>query len=149
LTLEIENMKKSQNLVNDSNKGEHKTISSEVEQLKNQIIAYQTKLASQGSKLSILEKEVAVFRTPNWNIQNNNEFVEIKSARNKTKLDSGTNLSEIQYPETSAVNETISNGKLEDSLNFMISVTIFNFRSNCLKTQSTLRKTCHKYRNSF
>ncbi len=118
-------MKKNQNLLNDSNKSEHKTLNSDVEQLKNQIIAYQTNLANQGCKLSILEKEIAVFRTPTWNSQNNNDFVEIKSSRKKTKLDSETSLSEIQYPDTTPASEQISNGKLQDSLNFMISVSLY------------------------
>ncbi len=118
-------MKKNQNLVNDANKSEHKSLNSEVEGLKNQIIIYQSNLGTQDSKLSYLEKEVAIFRTPSWNCNNSNDFIEIKSAGKKSKQDSNTSLTEVQYPDSTR-NFPIVDGKMEESLNFMICVSLVN-----------------------
>lgn len=124
LSNEIEILRKNQNLINESNRGDHKQLNSEVEQLKNQIISYQSNLANQTCKVALLEKEVAIFRTPSTNTNNNNELTEIKSAVKKSKLDSCTSLEEVQYPDSIVQNENIVSGKMQENLNFMICVKI-------------------------
>jgi hypothetical protein len=128
--LELKNIKKNQNTINESNKTEHKSIISDIEQIKNQLLGYQTNLGTQGSKLNILEKEVTIFRSPSLNFSQYESSEVLKSTgftqrgasnyRNLSisKSDGDTEISDF----TGYVNNIGQNIKAEENLNFLICV---------------------------
>jgi hypothetical protein len=128
--LELKNIKKNQNTINENNKTEHKSIISDIEQIKNQLLGYQTNLGTQGSKLNILEKEVTIFRSPSLNFSQYESSEVLKSTgftqrgasnyRNLSisKSDGDTEISDF----TGYVNNIGQNIKAEENLNFLICV---------------------------
>ncbi len=128
--MELKNIKKNQNTINESNKTEHRSIISDIEQIKNQLLGYQTNLGTQGSKLNILEKEVTIFRSPSLNFSPYESSDILKSTgftqrgatnyRNLSisKSDGDTEITDL----TGYVNNIGQNIKAEENLNFLICV---------------------------
>ena len=131
--MELKNIKKNQNTINESNKTEHRTIISDIEQIKNQLLGYQTNLGTQGSKLNILEKEVTIFRSPSLNFSHYESSDVLKSTgftqrgasnyRNLSisKSDGDTEITDF----TGYVNNIGQNIKAEENLNFLICVNYY------------------------
>lgn len=129
----MKNIKKNQNTINESNKTEHRTIISDIEQIKNQLLGYQTNLGTQGSKLNILEKEVTIFRSPSLNFSHYESSDVLKSTgftqrgasnyRNLSisKSDGDTEITDF----TGYVNNIGQNIKAEENLNFLICVNYY------------------------
>jgi hypothetical protein len=145
LSLELKNIKKTQNTINDTNKTEHKVIISDIEQIKNQLLGYQTNLGTQGSKLNILEKEVTIFKTSSLNFSPYDSSEILKStgftargASNYRNLSISKSDNETEITDFSGLNNLSGNIKAEENLNFLICVknNFFNF----LKIVKTFRK---------
>jgi hypothetical protein len=124
--MELEFTKKNQNAINEQSKIEHKNLQAEIEYIKGLLIKYQSELATQSTKLSLLEKEIAIFRTPHINLGGNiNESVDLKASTSSayrmysSKLHSGVDNDNMQVNEvTSLSHNPTGNAKLEENLNF-------------------------------
>ena len=114
MTSDLELVKKNQSSFNDSTKIEHKSLSLEIEKLKKQLLAYETDLGTQTSKLSVLEKEATIFNTPNS--INGNAYSSADSTSKSTPND------QIDF---TSLHHSGGNIKTEENLNFFIIVINF------------------------
>ena len=130
--MELEFTKKNQNVINEQSKIEHKNLQAEIEHIKDLLIKYQSELASQSTKLSLLEKEIAIFRTPNISYGGGiSESVDLKASTNSAYKIYGYKTASYVDNENFQTNDVaslthnpIGNAKLEENLNFLISVRI-------------------------
>ena len=133
MSTELDNIKRNQNNINEFNRTEYKTVNTDIDQIKNILLGFQSNLGSQTSKMSILEKEVTIFRTPTWqnNISgedNNNESEPIKSnssINTSLKLKAypiNQNDGDLDNSELSARLSFRGSMKNEENLNFLICV---------------------------
>ena len=134
--MELEFTKKNQNVINDQSKIEHKNLQAEIEHIKSLLLKYQSELATQSTKLSLLEKEIAIFRTPNISYGGSmSESVDLKASTSYYNKIYGYKVASAVDNEHSQTNDVasithnpIGNAKLEENLNFLISVR----NKNCL-----------------
>jgi hypothetical protein len=116
-------------MINDQNKTEHKTIGTEIDDLKTHLLSHQSTLGTQSSKLSILEKEVSIFKTPNTinnSLNSNLETIELKGkplSKRNSEYKSEDMMNSLTISDPNDVNSFNSlGGKLEENINFLISV---------------------------
>jgi hypothetical protein len=147
LSSELDNIKRNQNNINEFNKTEYKTVNTDIEQIKNILLGYQSNLGSQTSKMSILEKEVTIFRTPTWhnnvNVDGNNEETEL------IKSSSSINIQKLKAYPVNQSDGDMDNSELtarlsfrgsmknEENLNFLICV-----KFNLIILVKIIRKYC-------
>ncbi len=147
MSSELDNIKRNQNNINEFNKTEYKTVNTDIEQIKNILLGYQSNLGSQTSKMSILEKEVTIFRTPTWhnnvNVDGNNEETEL------IKSSSSINIQKLKAYPVNQSDGDMDNSELtarlsfrgsmknEENLNFLICV-----KFNLIILVKIIRKYC-------
>ena len=147
MSTELDNIKRNQNNINEFNKTEYKTVNTDIEQIKNILLGYQSNLGSQTSKMSILEKEVTIFRTPTWhnnvNVDGNNEETEL------IKSSSSINIQKLKAYPVNQSDGDMDNSELtarlsfrgsmknEENLNFLICV-----KFNLIILVKIIRKYC-------
>ncbi len=107
-------------------------INTEIETIKNQLLTYQSNLGTQTSKMSILEKEVTIFRSPTVNAStplncDTNDPNLLPNSRPTSKFtpinksDGDTDISDLSQCMSSFRGAV----KSEENLNFLIVVKFF------------------------
>jgi hypothetical protein len=115
--------------MNEQAKIENKSLINDIDQLKNQILNYESTLANQCSKINLLEKEMDIYKSPF--VKRPGQFAyadplvyqlpQVYDNKNESNSNS-TKIQEQNLIDSCKIDLNPGNNKLQENLNFLLTV---------------------------
>lgn len=120
---ELSSIKTNQNQINEQNKNENKKLNSEIDNLTNKIAKYEMTVGDQSSKLMLIEKEIDIFKSPGLSLSSNiYNKINQPIISNLEIIDNKEKINNLVENDQNNNEEYTLNNKLEDDVNFLVTV---------------------------